>query len=132
MSIQVQINIAKEAIEKKLKEIENRYIRFFAYIGETAVNHAKSNGTYKDRTANLRNSIGYVVLLNGEIKRKSNISGLNQSTVDSVKGRYPQGVVLVVVAGMKYAVYVERKGYDVLSGAELLAEQLLANLTNQI
>lgn len=35
--------------------------------------------------------------------------------------KYPKGYVLIIVAGMNYAVYVADKGYNVLDSAEILA-----------
>ncbi|MGV4578106.1 hypothetical protein ACQ1R5_10635 [Ornithobacterium rhinotracheale] len=46
--------------------------------------------------------------------------------------KYPRGYVLVVVAGMNYALYVESKGYNVLSTAEQLAEREVPRLLNEI
>ena len=42
--------------------------------------------------------------------------------------RQPTLATLIVVAGMNYAAYVQRKGYDVLTSSELLAEQLVRQL----
>ena len=49
-----------------------------------------------------------------------------------VAGKYPRGFVLVVVAGMEYAVDVESRDRDVLSSAEHLAEEKLPGLLKQI
>src|SRR3954465_475262 len=35
-------------------------------IGEQFVNNARSTNTYTDRTGNLRSSVGYIILLNGQ------------------------------------------------------------------
>ena len=53
------------------------------YLGEKFVNKARLEGNYKDRTGNLRSSIGYIILLNGKI--------VNQNFSGKTKGK-PQGL----------------------------------------
>ncbi|MCL1654222.1 hypothetical protein M2T28_16480 [Elizabethkingia miricola] len=49
------------------ENVTNSFLRVLRYVGERAVNEARLNGNYLDRTANLRNSIGYVIVVNGRI-----------------------------------------------------------------
>ena len=42
------------------------------------------------------------------------------------------GIALIVSAGMEYAVYVEARGLNVLSSAELLAESLTPQLLRAV
>ena len=65
--------------------------------GKLAVAYAKENGSYKDRTGNLRNSNEYHIENND----------------------------LVIENKAEYASYVEANGYEVLSGAALEAESYL-------
>ena len=45
---------------------------------------------------------------------------------DEFAGKYPKGIVLIVAAGMEYAVYVEEiHNLNVLTSAELLADDLV-------
>lgn len=94
------------------------------------VNRAKAVNTYKDRTGSLRSSIGYVLYYDGqEIERHFEpTASENGSGGEGVKKGYDyarqiaeshggRGIVAVVVAGMNYALYVEAKGYDVLTGS---------------
>lgn len=96
---------------------------------------------YSDWTANLRSSIGYVVAIDGRIVSKSDFAHEKGEKGNGAEGskeglryarelaaKYPKGAALIVVAGMNYASYVQRKGYDVIASAELLAEQLLSQL----
>ena len=69
-----------------------------------------------------------MVLLDGIEQSQSNINKLNRKQFDTIKAKYPKGLVLIVVAGMNYAAYVEAKGYNVLSSAELMAENILKQL----
>ena len=118
----VKINIHVDKIKDKVIEQVTKYL---IEVGERCIVEARNNGSYTDQTGNLRNSIGYVVMNRGVEIGKSNITSLNQKTIDQVKAKYNQDVVLIVVAGMNYAAYVEAKNYNVLTSAELLAERLL-------
>ncbi|GJH39891.1 hypothetical protein RCZ04_04410 [Capnocytophaga sp. HP1101] len=123
--IQGRLNIRLGEIrEKYINEAINKFIE----VGERCIREARDNGAYTDRTGNLRSSVGYVVLLNGSEKSKSRISTLNQNLIEEVKAQYPKDLVLIVVAGMNYAAYVEAKGFNVLSSAELMAKNILTKL----
>lgn len=93
------------------------------------VEQAKSLDTYQDQTNQLRSSIGYQIYNQGVLVTdyfqpggKGDGSGAGQGvargkTVAAEAARqYPDDVVGVVVAGADYALYVESKGYDVISG----------------
>lgn len=123
---------------------EEQFIRILKWVGEKAVNEAKENGNYQDHTANLRNSIGYVVSIDGQVVEENfNASkhGTGPSNEDPLKygrtlavevAQSKRGVSLVVVAGMRYASYVESKGRVVLTSAEQFASQYLPNLLKQL
>lgn len=112
-------------LEEAVKRVERAVLFNFYVIGEGSVNHARENGSYKDRTSNLRNSIGYVIAYNGEIieygfKRSAGITDkdafLADYKIQEMIG--DSGFDLIIVAGMNYARHVENKGYDVLSSTE--------------
>ncbi len=101
------------------------------------VSEARQLNTYQDQTSNLRSSIGYGIYIDGEpftedYRQAGNGTGdgsLGQgsarATVEEVAARYPEGIVGVIVAGMEYALYVESKGYDVLTGPANHAQEIL-------
>ena len=123
--IEGKLNITFDKIkEKYINEATNKFIE----VGERCIIEARDNGAYADRTGNLRNSVGYAVLLNSVEKSKSNISALNQKLIEELKSKYYKDLVLIVVAGMNYAAYVEAKGFNVLSSAELIAKNILTKL----
>jgi len=102
-----------------------KIIEAFAYIGEQFVNAARRNGTYTDRTGNLRSSIGYVIVINGDVVRKhvatkSDATADVEALIESVRGLY-RGIVLIGFAGMNYAAAVESVGgnhkYDVITSS---------------
>lgn len=105
-------------------------------------NLAKLTDTYKDRTNNLRSSIGYVLYNNGvKVTASFGKSGQGdegngntgvaqgENIADKVAEKYDSGYVVVLVAGMEYAAYVEARGFDVITGATMQFEsELVRNL----
>ena len=89
-------------------------------------NKAKSLNTYKDQTHYLRSSIGFVLYNSGEkITESFGSTGGEAGSAGVEAGRriaeeaakqYTNEIVAVIVAGADYALYVESKGYDVISG----------------
>ena len=49
-----------------------------------------------------------------------------------VARQFPEGIVLIVVAGMNYASFVSATGRDVLDSAELLADKLVPQILKQL
>ena len=128
-------------LREKIEKYHQKVIRILRIVGEMCINEARTNGSYQDQTGNLRSSIGYVVLQDGKAIEKGGFAptergkekGKNgqkegETFINKVISQYPKGFVLVVVAGMKYAAYVEARNYNVLSSAELLAEKEVPKL----
>lgn len=134
----------KSRIDNFIKVIEKRSIQRLQYLGEQCVAMARLNGDYIDQTGNLRSSVGYVVFKNGVVihvsfeQVGSGLSGKNEGLSVAIKAgsKYREGICLVVVAGMNYALAVESRGRDVLTSTELFAKQelprMLAELKNNI
>lgn len=121
-------NDIANVIKQRKKRIEEAIILNLHKVGEQFVVRARDNDTYKDRTGNLRSSIGYIVLKNGRQVAQNFLSlggkeGVKfaKLTVKEVAEKFPTGFVLICVAGMNYAAAVESKGYDVITGASILA-----------
>lgn len=127
-------------IQKKLKGYRKAIELRLKRTGEEFVKLARENGQYLDQTGNLRSSIGYIVLYNGivlseDYKAVNNGSeGVKkaQSFAEKIADQYPEGFVLVCVAGMEYAAAVESKGKDVLTGSSQIAEQILKQALKRI
>lgn len=135
----------KSQIDAYIKDRMNRLKQAIIYnlcaIGEKVRNEAIESGSYKDRTKNLRSSVGYIVVVDGQVyktgsfgKPDGNSEGKNagMSYARSLAGKFPKGIVLIVVAGMRYASYVSAKGYNVLDSSELLADQLVPKMLKQL
>lgn len=123
----------KEVFETFQEELIIQLIQLYAYVGEEFVNLARNSRTYKDRTGNLRSSIGYIVALDGAVEIE-NIQGTQEGQSRAKELAYevlsedPIGVVLIGFAGMHYASYVESKGYDVITGSMPTAQKIIKEL----
>lgn len=92
--------------------------------------------SFNNITTRLRNSIGYVVSRDGIVK-KSDFDSYGISGEASAEGKalglqyateiasQTQGYALICVAGADYGLYVEAKGYDVITGSVLTLKQEL-------
>lgn len=130
-------NQIADAIDEQKKVLTNTFI----YVGKKCVNKARSLDTYKDQTGNLRSSIGYIVLNDGveisssgfsTVKKGSEGKMLGKEFIKELAKQNSEGLVLIVVAGMNYASYVEAMGLDVLTSAELLAEKLIPEMLTKL
>lgn len=158
--MKAKLTIPMDAIMKQIEEDAERWktalVRGLMVVGEKCVNHARMlpslsradkganrphQPNYIDDTGNLRSSIGYVLVMDGELVAESNFDVVGKGRQGSEDGRsyaerlalnHPTGIALIVVAGMHYAEYVAAKGYDVLDSSELLAEQLVKKLMDEL
>ena len=89
--------------------------RVNANVGEQFISDARQTNTYVDKTANLRNSIGYRVT--GEAQRTVTGQGAGGAEGSRYAADQAKGIDngLIMVAGMSYAAPVEAKGYDVIT-----------------
>lgn len=71
--------------EQQLERLKQVLIRNLMYIGETVLNRARSTNSYKDRTGNLRSSIGYVITVDGRIIHSSSFQTVKQGKDGSSK-----------------------------------------------
>ena len=128
-------------LQEKVAKYEEKIVRILRFVGEKCINEAREYGSYQDRTGNLRSSIGYIVLKDGKPIEKGGFqltkSGNNgqkegETFINKIISQYTKRFVLIVVAGMKYASYVEARNYNVLTSAELLAEREVPRLLKEI
>lgn len=136
----------KSGLQAKIEDIESFLLEQLTYIGEQCIEIARERGAYNDITGNLRSSIGYVVLRDGKpVKRgeQKTFEGEEgngeegppaaDKLLNMMQAKYPNGIVLIVCAGMKYAAYVEGIHHlDVLTSAELRSDELAKSLLNGI
>jgi hypothetical protein len=120
---------------------EQVIIRNLCYVGEKCLNEARTNRGYTDRTGNLNSSVGYVVVVDGNVVQMSSFEQVKDGKQGVSDGKefarkliskFPTGICLIVVAGMNYASYVSAKGYNVLDSSELLAEKLVPKMLSKL
>lgn len=126
----------EQHIQQQIERNQRAIINAFEYAGVACQNEARENGGYTDRTGNLRSSIGYAIIVDGQIhssSTESNTGGeVARQQILELASKFPHGIALVLVAGMKYAAHVEAINLNVLTSAELLAEQLVPSLMKQL
>lgn len=128
----------EEALRKKLADELNASVYRLYEIGLSAVNTIRQNHAYLDQTGNLTSSVGCAVVVEGEIMQMSGFEAIKptgekgsqegRSYVQSLASQFPQDITLIVVAGMNYAAYVERRGIGGMTGGELFAKQAVEDL----
>lgn len=128
-------------IERQVERLIKAAIYNLQFIGERCLNAARETNSYKDRTGNLRSSLGYVIVCDGKIVYQSDFEVVMKGDSGAKTGiqyakevvrQFPEGIVLIVVAGMNYASYVSATGRDVLDSAELLADKLVPQILKQL
>ena len=131
-------------IEDMITEEIKILIRDIAYIAEKAVNQQRDLGdeyrgksaeeiakirsgkhtpNYIDDSGNLRQSIGYMIAVDGQQVMADLQSDAARNLAQSALSGNPKGIVLILTAGMEYAYWVHKLGYDVLTTAELFCKQ---------
>ena len=125
----------KNYLDKRIRFRIAALIQMFNYVGLECVREARMKRKYIDRTGNLRSSTGYCVLYNGIVVHQSGFEAVKPTAVEGVKegkkllnnliSSHTVGIVLIVVAGMDYACFVEAKGLNVLDTSEIKAKKLV-------
>ncbi|MDR2009944.1 MAG: hypothetical protein LBQ22_05635 [Bacteroidales bacterium] len=139
MGIKVKTNIdftkVKEAF---LEKINGRVIKAFALSCKEAVNYAKENKGYTVQSGALSASTGFQLYQDGNlieeyfetdpIGKEEGEKGLStgKKVASASAAELDAPIVAVIVAGMPYAIYVESKGKDVLTGATLQLPSILS------
>lgn len=113
---------------EQYEQAEKALIEAMQYTGEGFVKDARSftraEGGFGDVTGNLRSSIGYFIVKDGEVIREDvqqSDKGTDRSTGVSVAKQFidkikkNNGLFLYGVAGMEYAQKLESRGYNVIT-----------------
>lgn len=132
-----------EQLREQARKQTRKIIEKLDYVGMKTVAAIRDSevSNWKDDTGNLRSSIGYLVLCDGKIEGK-NFQLVNNRGQDGLQpakdfaqelaAQFPKGYVLIIVAGMNYAAYVEAiEGKRVLAGGEGYARDLLGKVLKE-
>lgn len=133
------------AINAEIERIKTLTIRALAYLGEKCVIEARDRSpeeSWFDQTGNLRSSVGYVISYDGKIVQYSEFRQVKDGSEGKKTGKefaeelvrkYSNKYVLVVVAGMNYAEYVEAMDNKVvLASAELFSREELPKMMRKL
>lgn len=138
-----------ETLMREAERVERLTIRALSKLGEqcvTKIRNRAGDKSWYDQTGNLRSSVGYVIAHNKNIIQYSTFNQVKQGSEGVKTGkdlakelakRYSNNYVLIVVAGMNYAEFVEAMdNKDVLASTELWAREqvplMLEKLKRQI
>lgn len=127
-----------------IDQADRKIYTFLQRAGEEFVKYARQKGAYQDRTGNLRSSIGYVILKNGNLLSEN--YELSEKGTERHRGKreakrltseiaasYKEGWVLIGVAGMRYAVFVESiHNLDVVTGAADHTEKWIKSTSKKL
>ena len=140
---------AKRIWERINDAIERRKAALIAqlfYIGEECLANARANHLYLNQTGNLCSSIGYCVIVDGQIVHEGEwreTAGLQGDGKDGMqKGmeylhqlateQPTEGITFLMVAGMPYAQYVEAMSLDVLDTSEQMAKAKIKSMIDRL
>lgn len=153
MGIDVKINMReiRDYMNREAQKNQARVIAILHNVGQDTVNKIRTKhiSAWNDRTGNLRSSIGYIICIDGkpvEISPFEKVVGPEPQTPGEPSGDqegrayakrlaslYPSGIALIVVAGMNYASYVEKRDNKVvLAQAELEAPAMVKRLLDKL
>lgn len=138
-----------DMLMREAERVDRLTIRALSKLGEQCVTKIRDRAgdkSWYDQTGNLRSSVGYVIAHNKNIIQYSTFNQVNQGSEGVKTGkdlakelakRYSNNYVLIVVAGMNYAEFVEAMdNKDVLTSTELWAREqvplMLEKLKRQI
>ena len=132
-------------LKAEAERIHNLTIRALAYLGEQCVKVARDRSpelSWIDQTGNLRSSIGYIITHNGNVIQYSDFQQVKQGSegvktgkdyASEIAKQFSSQYVLIVVAGMNYAEFVEaRDNKDVLATPELFAKKELPKMIEKL
>lgn len=146
----VKNNIDAARIRQRIEAaIQNRTRAIVAqlfYIGEECLANARANHLYLNQTGNLCSSIGYCVIVDGEIVHEGEWRQVAGKQGNGQEGKQKgmeflhrlaaeqpaQGITFMMVAGMPYAQYVEAMSLDVLDTSQQMAETKIKGMLNRL
>lgn len=129
-------DVFASAMSIAIERAKRRAINLFIEAGRSFNDYTKANKGFENQTFSLISSIGFIVVSDGDLVHEEFIEGGN--SLGKSKGlnvakanKEDQGVMLICVAGEDYAMYVESKGKDVITGSAQFATSWLRNILNK-
>lgn len=141
-------NTFEQYLTERLEELKAQYIRGLIAAGIETVNYIRNRGaaeSWMDQTGNLRSSVGFVIVDDGQVIYQSGFETVKEGSEGSRIGKefssslaekveqFKKGLVLIVVAGMEYASYVEAmENKDVLVSSKPFANRIVKELIKEL
>ncbi len=147
MGIKMKTPISEidDMLQKMQQRADELTILMLSRLGEQTVAYARGRAaseSWIDHTGNLRSSIGYVIVVDGKVKHLDGFKEVLGGTEGVKTGKdlavevgkqYSKGYALIVVAGMRYAEFVEAiDSKDVLAGPELFARSKFPEMQRKL
>lgn len=144
-----KLNEVHDMLMREAERVERLTIRALSKLGEQCVTKIRDRAgdkSWYDQSGNLRSSVGYVIAHNKNIIQYSTFNQVKQGSegvktgkdlAEELAKKYSNNYVLIVVAGMNYAEFVEAMdNKDVLASTKLWAREqvplMLEKLKKQI
>ena len=138
MGMSCDISGAVRLIDSMPDRARMKAVDFLAAVGDRFCDVARATKTYNDVTGRLIASIGWGVAVGGQIVREGGFGGGEggdegrKALHDAAQMLSVYSPTLIVTAGMRYAFYVERKGYVVLDGARMRMDEIVQSLISTL
>lgn len=115
-----------DGLDELIRQIDEKTDKVLTEVGRDACRKARLDGTYQNRTGNLRNANGFCIVRDGEVvKMEVDTDGAHPFAVEQTENLMlyssKKGDGLYLANGMDYASYVESKGYEVIMSEKLYA-----------
>lgn len=133
MALKVNYKAALTEAQQDVVKIEKAMLHRMKQAGEAFVTNARlavnidsgsfPKGDYTNQTKNLRNSIGYVIYKDGTPIMEDLVGageGTSAARLALAQVSSKSGYVLVGIAGMNYASYLESLGYNVITSQGMI------------
>lgn len=109
-------------LKKARKQLQNEVTNNMRVAGDLYLNVAVAKGSYQNRTGNLRSSNAYAITNDGKIIEEKVANTFSKTdaqkyALQAIQNANKAGDSLILVNGMSYASFVEKKGFDVSSMA---------------
>lgn len=135
MGMSCDISGAVRLLNSLPERARMKAVDFLAAVGDRFCEVARATKTYSDVTGRLTASIGWGVAVGGQIVREGGF-GSGEGGEEGRKALHDAAQTLsnatspalIVTAGMRYALYVERSGYAVLDGARVRMDDIVQSL----
>lgn len=152
MGIEAKIDMReiRDILNRESQKHIHRVIALLQNVGETTVNEIRAShiSNWNDQSGNLRSSTGYIITMDGKPIQMGKFEKVVGPKPDpdepdgTQEGRnyamqlaslYPNGIALIVVAGMEYASYVEKRdNKTVLAQGEIEARRLVDQMIREL